>query len=123
MTESDEDRLIGEWHELAGKVESGVSVNILTATGVLNEVLRAFAPTLQFPQEQAAISPFIASTRELEKSWNRRLRKALIDAAEAKEKGHLMTAQTILDRFIEQCPWTPFVPIAQDQRANYASGR
>jgi hypothetical protein len=36
MSESDEDRLIGEWHELARVVEIGAPVDLPAATGVLN---------------------------------------------------------------------------------------
>jgi hypothetical protein len=64
MNESDEDRLIGEWHELARVVEVGAPVDLPAATGVLNEVLRTFAPTLQSPREQAEILLLIADTRQ-----------------------------------------------------------
>jgi hypothetical protein len=123
MSESDEDRLIGEWHELARVVEIGAPVDLPAATGVLNEVLRTFAPTLQSPRDQAEILPLIAGTRQLEKTWNMRLGKTLIDAGEAKKRNDLAAALTILDQFTEQCPWVPFSRIAQDQRANYAPSR
>ena len=123
MNESDEDRLIGEWHELARVVEVGAPVDLPAATGVLNEVLRTFAPTLQGPRDQAEILPLIAGTRQLEKTWNVRLGKTLIDAGEAKQGNDLATALTILDQFSEQCPWVPFSRIARDQRANYTASR
>jgi hypothetical protein len=86
-------------------------------------VLRTFAPTLQSPRDQAEILPLIAGTRQLEKKWNMRLGKTLIDAGEAKKRNDLAAALTILDQFTEQCPWVPFSRIAQDQRANYAPSR
>jgi hypothetical protein len=83
MKESDEDRLIGEWHELARSVESGAHIDLPAAVGALSEVLRRFAPTLRRPQDEGPILPFMAETRQLEKSWNMELGKALIDAREA----------------------------------------
>ena len=122
MNESEEDRLIEEWHELARAVEVGAPVDLSTAAGVLNEVLRTFAPTLRGPRDQAEVLPSIASTRQLEKTWNMRLGETLIDAGDAKKRNDLATALTVLDQFATQCPWTPFSKIAQDQRVNYTAG-
>lgn len=123
MNESEEDRLIEEWHELARAVEVGSLVDLSNAAGVLNEVLRTFAPTLRAPRDQADILPSIASTRQLEKTWNMRLGKTLIDAGGAKERHDLVTALAVLDQFAAQCPWTPFSRVAQDQRVNYTSSQ
>ncbi len=122
MNESDEDWLIGEWHELARVVQIGAPVDLPAATRVLNEVLRALAPTLQSSHEQAELLPLIAGTRQLETTWNVRLGKTLIDAGNALKGDDRVTALAILDRFAEQCPWVLFARIAQDQRANYAVG-
>jgi hypothetical protein len=122
MNEFDEDRLIEEWHELARVVDVGAPVDLSSATSVLSKVLHTFAPTLQSPSDQAEIVSVIAGTRQLEKTWNVRLGKTLIDASDAKKRNDLATALTILDQFTEQCPWVPFSRIAQDQRQNYAAG-
>jgi hypothetical protein len=121
MNESEEDRLIGEWHDLARDVESGAALDLLTAGKILNDVLSAFAPGLQCPQDEAALLPFISATRQLETSWNRRLGKALIEAGDARSND-FATALSILDQFAAQCPWMPFAQIARDQRENYAAG-
>jgi hypothetical protein len=122
MNESDEDRLVEEWHGLAKGVESGAPIDLPTAIGLLNNVLRTFAPTLPCPQDQEAALHSIANTRQLEKHWNRQLGKTLIDAGNALKGDDRVTALAILDRFAEQCPWIPFARIAQDQRVNYAAG-
>ena len=121
MQESDEDRLIAKWHELAEEIDGRASVDLLYATGLLNDVLRTFAPTLHGPQTQESILPFVVSTRQLERSWNQQLGKTLIDAGNAFNRGDRAAALTILDRFAEQCPWIPFAQIAKDQRSNYAA--
>jgi hypothetical protein len=123
MNESEEDQLIEEWHELARAVEVGAPLDLSTATGVLNEVLRTFAPTLRGPCEQADILSSIASARQSEKAWNMRLGQTLIDAGGARKRNDLAMALTVLDQFAAQCPWTPFSKIARDQRENYAASQ
>jgi hypothetical protein len=122
MNESAEDRLIEEWHELAKAVDVGAPVDLSSAAGVLENVLRVFAPTLKGPTKRDEVLRCIATIRQLEKSWNQRLGNTLIDAGEAKKRNDLEAALAALDQFAEQCPWSPFSKIALEQRANYAAG-
>jgi hypothetical protein len=121
MNESEEDRLIGQWHDLARDVESGVALDLPTARKILSDVLSAFAPGLQCPGDEAALLPFISATRQLEVSWNRYLCEALIEAGAARSDD-LAASLSILDQFAAQCPWMPFAQIARDQRENYTAG-
>jgi hypothetical protein len=75
------------------------------------------------PTDEREVLAFVSTTRKLEKTWNYRLGRALIEAEDALARDDRELALSILDQIIAQCPWIPFVSVAKDQRANYASER
>ena len=122
MEHADEDRLTEEWHNLARDVEAGLEVESSQALVLLDAVAQKFLPSLQRSQNREDVMALVVSTRQLERSWNIQLGKALIQADEALKRDGLTKALAVLDRFIGQCQWIPFVQIAQQQREHYCDG-
>jgi hypothetical protein len=116
-----------EWfHALAEDAATGtLDATSVELTGHLVEFIALHIPGHELPPAMttAEMASAVGLLRDNERSWNRALTNAIIQANERAEAGFSQAAARDLRGFAAQCPWKLFSQVATNQAQCFDSQR